>query len=278
MGYDQNYDVGYQHGVEDRIAGKRRDTDPDATPGYDDGYVAGFGPIVVDMDAVACVLRRRGHDRCYVEQTGGGVATIYLGPDARDETESEGIATEVAADTRQLAIAGPGWFEGEHWTRARAWLTDFYIGPDDHGVSDPVVPWSADPDDIADIIELVAGAAPKPPILVAAKLAAAQRRFALAERDLAAALESAAVARIKAMWPHAHRVIVNGSPGDVDMIMYVDQITDVDDVVLYNGEYLSGPVDAHDSIEDIESDLLNWLATLGGDDWLGEQELDLGGA
>lgn len=81
----------------------------------------------LDLDEVARLLRdEHGIADAYVEQTGGGCATIYAGPTRHDPGEQE---------LRYAAIAGPGWFEGY---RARASSADFYIGPDDDGLSTPV--------------------------------------------------------------------------------------------------------------------------------------------
>lgn len=58
----------------------------------------------------------------YVEQTGGGCATVlvgYPGP--------EGEYT--------LAI-GPGRFDWADSGRSAFWLADLYVGPDDHGTTD----------------------------------------------------------------------------------------------------------------------------------------------
>lgn len=61
----------------------------------------------------------------YVEQTGGGCATIMVGEHAAD----------AKGDPRYQAVVGPGWFEGPGWTNARAALDELYIGPDDDGDS-----------------------------------------------------------------------------------------------------------------------------------------------
>lgn len=75
----------------------------------------------LNMDEVVRRLNDAGVD-AYVEQTGGGCATIFAG---------------VQSDERWDVCAGPGWFEGPGWTNARGDLGDFAIGPDDDGDSDP---------------------------------------------------------------------------------------------------------------------------------------------
>ena len=57
-----------------------------------------------------------------IEQSGGGIATMYVG-----EFNDDGYA---------LIIAGPGWFEGPGWTNPRASLDEFSWGPDDEGESE----------------------------------------------------------------------------------------------------------------------------------------------
>lgn len=76
----------------------------------------------VDMQAVAEIVSRAGVP-AYVEQTGGGCATIYAGVTYKD---SEG-------DERFPAAAGPGWFAGPHFSQPRASLYEFGVGPDNDG-------------------------------------------------------------------------------------------------------------------------------------------------
>lgn len=66
----------------------------------------------------------------YVEQTGGGCATIYAG-DRNVDRYGDG-------DLYHALAIGPGWFEGPNWTEARADTTDLYIGPHDQGEGDAV--------------------------------------------------------------------------------------------------------------------------------------------
>lgn len=102
-------------------------------------------PGVIDLDAVVEHLHRMGV-HAYVEQTGGGTATIYAG--ARWHEEGWG--------DRWAAIAGPGWFDGPNWTQGRAHADDFYVGPDDDGASNPDTITSDDPAVIALAIAAVA--------------------------------------------------------------------------------------------------------------------------
>ena len=73
---------------------------------------------VIDMSEIAALVQRAGV-KCIVEQTGGGVATIFAG--------------EEIEPGRYQAAMGPGWFEGHNGNRhinPRAWDTDCYVGPD----------------------------------------------------------------------------------------------------------------------------------------------------
>lgn len=75
----------------------------------------------IDLDALCAAVRALGHEDAYVEQTGGGCATLFAG----------GTYTDAHGDQRWRAAAGPGWFDGPGWTNGRAALGDFYVGPDD---------------------------------------------------------------------------------------------------------------------------------------------------
>lgn len=73
------------------------------------------------MNRIVELLQAKGVANAYVEQTGGGCATIYAGPTHLDGN----------GDERWAVCAGPGWFTnggGAFGDRA-----DFYIGPDDDG-------------------------------------------------------------------------------------------------------------------------------------------------
>lgn len=104
---------------------------------------------VLDLDKVVALLKDKGVT-AYVEQTGGGTATIYAGEKFYREEErirwrgrrgsrtrtKEVIGTDLIE--RYPALAGPGWFDGPNWTNGRADTSDFCVGPDDDGVSDPL--------------------------------------------------------------------------------------------------------------------------------------------
>jgi hypothetical protein len=83
--------------------------------------------------------------RCYVEQTGGGVATIYLGWTYCVDREGRVVnwPTPLAdyCDDRDHDVfipvmAGPGYFDGPNWTQGRCLLEELSVGYD---VNDPVV-------------------------------------------------------------------------------------------------------------------------------------------
>jgi hypothetical protein len=82
---------------------------------------------VVDLERVAALLTERGI-RVVVEQTGGGIATLFGGPQVRD---GEG-------NPRYTFMIGPGWFDGPDWTLPHADTADLAWGPDDSG-DDPTV-------------------------------------------------------------------------------------------------------------------------------------------
>lgn len=92
----------------------------------------------IDMDAVVVALRCKGI-QAHVEQTGGGCATIFAGP------------LQIEHD-RYSAVAGPGWFLGPGFSRARAEPGDFYVGPDDGGETTPLTVTTTDPHVIAGLI------------------------------------------------------------------------------------------------------------------------------
>lgn len=87
-------------------------------------------PTYLDLDRIVEILRDQHHiENAYVEQTGGGVATIYAGPTRVDDDGA----------TRYAAIAGPGSY-GWGVRKSTADLAEFYVGPDDQGEADPVEP------------------------------------------------------------------------------------------------------------------------------------------
>jgi hypothetical protein len=94
----------------------------------------------VDMDAVVRILNRSYGIHAYVEQTGGGCATIYAGKLSLNVN----FLTDDDAE-RWDCIAGPGWFQwpGGH---AIGEIGDFHVGPDDDGEDIDAV-WTAGKDD-----------------------------------------------------------------------------------------------------------------------------------
>lgn len=83
----------------------------------------------LNLDTICTLLRERGIP-AYVEQTGGGVATIYAGEQNIPDPSGEWM--------RWQALAGPGWFEGPGWSNGRGHTSDFAIGPDDDGETRPL--------------------------------------------------------------------------------------------------------------------------------------------
>lgn len=67
-------------------------------------------PLEIHLDPLVELLRKRGMTDAYVEQTGGGCATVYV------------LGGRIQA--------GPGWFAGPGWSDGRATLDDFYLGWD----------------------------------------------------------------------------------------------------------------------------------------------------
>ncbi len=76
------------------------------------------------MDAVVSLLRTVGR-KAYVQQTGGGCATIYAG---------EGFL-DAASHPRYQILAGPGHYSWNADEDSLAVTEDFYVGPDDDGES-----------------------------------------------------------------------------------------------------------------------------------------------
>lgn len=105
---------------------------------------------IIDMDAVVADLHAMGHP-AFVQQTGGGCATIQAGTPFTDSL----------GDDRYPVLAGPGWFEGPGFTVARANVADFYIGPDedDPDLEDVVIVHS--PDTMAIALTMAAFLTPK---------------------------------------------------------------------------------------------------------------------
>lgn len=82
----------------------------------------------IDLDKVVHILVTEYHlDNAFVEQTGGGCATIYAGP-TRPNVEED--PTGEHGEVLYAACAGPGSYG---WGRkpSTADLVEFYVGPDD---------------------------------------------------------------------------------------------------------------------------------------------------
>lgn len=106
---------------------------------------------VVDLDRIAAMLTGRGVP-AFVEMTGGGVATVYGGPQLQ----------HADGGSRYTFLIGPGWFEGPGWTLARADTADLGWGPDDDG-DDPDAYTDASPRMTEeDIVAAVAARYPPP--------------------------------------------------------------------------------------------------------------------
>jgi len=98
----------------------------------------------LDMQRIVDLVKQAGFV-AYVEQTGGGVATIYASTTADERGyPARHVVGPYNDDVVDIA-AGPGWFEGPGWTNPRASLEDFYVGPD--GDYDPNEGYSATVDD-----------------------------------------------------------------------------------------------------------------------------------
>lgn len=104
-------------------------------------------PREIDLELVAeFVSAKLLGVRCYVEQTGGGCATVYLGntytprasdPLANHEVYAEQLKPGVLLFPEQYpfgdcvpVMAGPGWFNGPGWTDGRGHRDDFSVGYD----------------------------------------------------------------------------------------------------------------------------------------------------
>jgi hypothetical protein len=77
----------------------------------------------LNMDRVVELLKAKGVDNAYVEQTGGGVATIFAGP----------TFEEPEYGTRYAACAGPGTYGWQSDTPSMGSTEDFCVGADDYG-------------------------------------------------------------------------------------------------------------------------------------------------
>lgn len=76
----------------------------------------------VDLDKMVDILQRLGL-HAFVEMTGGGVATMYVG-------KVVGSDPDLCDAPLYEVCAGPGWFEGPGYSQPRATFDEFYIGAD----------------------------------------------------------------------------------------------------------------------------------------------------
>lgn len=113
-------------------------------------------PESISMDAIVAALTARGLT-AYVEQTGGGCATIYAAASAAAMAHANSAAGYNAGT---IVLAGPGTFAGPGWTDGRGDLGEFSYGPDDGGDTAPTYPRTTDPDAIADGMAALLGVCP----------------------------------------------------------------------------------------------------------------------
>lgn len=86
----------------------------------------------VSFDKLVSKLHKLGIP-AYVEQTGGGCATVYVGTPFEDES----------GDLRYPVLVGPGWFASPGWRNGFGDTAELAVGPDDDGESDP---WCSTPE------------------------------------------------------------------------------------------------------------------------------------
>jgi len=113
------------------------------------------------MDLIVDYVRAAGYV-AYVEQTGGGVATIYASRTADERGYPARHPVGPYNDDVVDVAAGPGWFEGPAWTMPRGDLADFYVGPDGDDFDDYAKTYRATESDTANtlgarIVALLAG-------------------------------------------------------------------------------------------------------------------------
>lgn len=103
---------------------------------------------IIDFDRIAARLMAEHGIPAHVEQTGGNVATLYIGTNADDQeiTTPTMAYAHMAECMRAPVLLGPGWFEGPGWTNARGSFDELFLGPDDQGQTKHYEP--EDEDDI----------------------------------------------------------------------------------------------------------------------------------
>lgn len=87
-------------------------------------------PARYDLDLIVAELGRLDVP-AFLEQTGGGTATLYAGESTYDFGER---------CHRMSAVAGPGHFDGPGWTRGKAWREEFSLGRNDEDLNESVCP------------------------------------------------------------------------------------------------------------------------------------------
>jgi hypothetical protein len=98
------------------------------------------GAVFIDLEKVVEFVKAELPDvECLVQQTGGGVATIYLGStyvlDVDGEVLPEDRYDDLLATWCVPVMGGPGHFQGPHWTEGRSYAGEFSIG---YEVNDPL--------------------------------------------------------------------------------------------------------------------------------------------
>lgn len=91
----------------------------------------------IEFDTVVAKLRGHGI-KAYVEQTGGGCATILVGEEK---------------DGRWEAAVGPGWFDEPGWSRGCGTTADLWVGKDDEGDTGEAVELDATEDTVVDLVK-----------------------------------------------------------------------------------------------------------------------------
>ena len=85
------------------------------------------------FDVVVDLLKEK-NINAYVEQTGGGTATIFAGMlRVRGIPSPDDNVRPISGYKRWDACAGPGWFRGPGWTNGVGDTSDFVVGRDDDG-------------------------------------------------------------------------------------------------------------------------------------------------
>lgn len=108
---------------------------------------------IISLDAIVHALKAEDIDS-YVEQTGGGCATVLVG----EPYEFDVILPwngQTITESAYPAAVGPGWFVGEHWTRGQAHVSDLSVGPDRDDLDDVYLTYFSD-DNPATIEAIVA--------------------------------------------------------------------------------------------------------------------------